>query len=114
MARIAASGSSCSTIQVTFDHTDFVAGEKVIGNIPVNGRIHATQLIVSHVFDGGSVNVGDDIIQGHLLSAAENDLTLVETYEVGRGTLFTAQTTAKMYFNGAPTKGDGSVIVYIG
>lgn len=71
--------------------------------IPDNGRVLTIRLLIDNEFDavGAAITIGDDADVDRLMTAAENDPTTVNTYEVNPDQLYAGGSTIiKAYITG--------------
>lgn len=105
---------SGSRKEITFDHTDTAELSKVIGSMPALLSIHKVRVDILEAFDAGIFfTIGDDVAQGRIMTAAQINAQLVNSYIAEPDIAYAVATNAKIYFGGGEsTAGSGKIIIY--
>lgn len=101
-------------LEVDFDYSDLVAGDKVIGIIPKNKRVFKTSVLVTTAFDDDAkMTVGDDDANGILAMSKDTALGIEKSYDIELEIKYSNSKELKLYnASGTPTQGEGTVIIY--
>lgn len=116
-----ATGSFTGTVQpvlkyisADFDGYDVIDGYQLIGEIPLQGMVQSTAIIIDTPFDGYTeICVGDGVVNDRLMAVAQNIPSIANTYMNSSNYEYLTTTDIYIYFpSGTPTVGNGTVIVY--
>lgn len=106
-------------LEIDFSYEDWGLGKKKIGTALAMLRITEVVSLVNEdgcgsVFNEGTIVIGDENAHGRLMVAADSDLTKRKKYTVEPDVYYEANTDLYIYFEtGAPTTGNGTVIIYL-
>lgn len=101
-------------LEIDFDYSDLVSGNKVIGTIPADKRVIKTSVLVTTAFDDNAkMTIGDAVGIGRLATHTDIRLESEKNYDIELEVKYATATELKLYHaSGAPTIGEGTVIIY--
>lgn len=101
-------------LEVDFDYSDLVSGDKVIGTIPADKRVIKTSVLVTTAFDDSAkMTIGDAVGIGRLATHTDIRLESEKSYDIELEIKYATATELKLYHaSGTPTVGEGTVIIY--
>lgn len=101
-------------LEIDFDYSDLVSGNKVIGTIPADKRVIKTSVLVTTAFDDNAkMTIGDAVGIGRLATHTDIRLESEKNYDIELEVKYATATELKLYHaSGTPTVGEGTVIIY--
>lgn len=109
---IVSDGSGTARVEIAFTYED-IASPVFIGTLPEDCRVFKARLDIIEAFDEGFyLTVGDDVGEARIMTVAQNNPQLANSYIVEPDVLYELQTDISVYFGGASAAGSGRIIIY--